>query len=152
MPNDYILVPHLKQSQPGRCLPACVRMVLAGWGDMRSEVELAQALDSYDFGTPASRVTRLSRLGYQVQYGAWTLPQMEQALAAQQTPIVFVSAEMLPWSDFDGFHALVLVACTPETVYLHDPALDNGPNQLSIDGFLMAWEEFDTLAAVISQP
>jgi hypothetical protein len=35
-------------------------------------------------------------------------------------------------------------------VTLFDPALEEGPTSLSKDGFLMAWEEFDCLAAVIT--
>ena len=53
-------------------------------------------------------------------------------------------------ADYGGFHALVLVGITPEDVALHDPTLEAGPTRLSHDGFLMAWEEFDCLAAVIS--
>jgi hypothetical protein len=35
-------------------------------------------------------------------------------------------------------------------VALLDPALDHGPIRLARNGFLIAWEEFDCLAAVIS--
>jgi hypothetical protein len=56
-----------------------------------------------------------------------------------------------PWAGFGGFHALVLVEVTPTDVALLDPALDDGPIRLSRDGFLIAWEESDCLAAVISR-
>ena len=65
-------------------------------------------------------------------------------------PIVFARADMLPWADL-GFHALVLTEITPTDVALLDPALDTGPTHLTLDGFLMAWEEFDCLAAVIGK-
>lgn len=43
-------------------------------------------------------------------------------------------------------------ACLPACVrVLLDPALDSGPTRLSKDGFLLAWEGFDSLAAVISR-
>ena len=58
---------------------------------------------------------------------------------------------MLPWSDFAGFHALVLIEITLTDVAVLDPASDTGPSRLGLDGFLMAWEEFDCLAAVISK-
>ena len=32
MPDDWLPVPHYKQSADGQCLPACVRMVLAYLG------------------------------------------------------------------------------------------------------------------------
>lgn len=62
---------------------------------------------------------------------------------------MFVHADLLPWAGFDGFHALVLTAISPTDVALLDPALDDGPTRLSKDDFLLAWEEFDRLAAVI---
>ncbi len=151
MPADSTPAPHYKQSNPGACLPACARMVLATFGDKRTEAELAVILGSYEFGTPANRVTRLEKLGYRVKYGAFTLAELRNYLEQASHLIVFVSANFLPWADFDGFHALVLTEITSTGVMLLDPALDSGPTQLSTDGFLLAWLEFDYLAAVISR-
>jgi hypothetical protein len=126
-------------------------MVLASLGDEYSEAKLAKAMGSFEFGTPASRVTRLDKLGYQVKFGPSSLKELQTCLEQGLFPIVFVYADFLPWADFEGFHALVLAEVTTTDVALLDPALDNGPTQLSIDGFLLAWEEFDSLAAVISK-
>jgi len=125
-------------------------MVLAALGDERSEVDCATLLNSYDFGTPSSRVKLLVQAGYQVQYGRFSLDQLQAHLNNGLLPIVFVRADLLPWADFSGFHALVLVECTPSDVALLDPAQDDGPTRLAKDGFLIAWEEFDCLAAIIS--
>ncbi|MGD9099817.1 MAG: hypothetical protein PVF45_05000 [Anaerolineae bacterium] len=119
-------------------------------GDERTEVQLATVLRSYEFGTPASRVTRLGELGYQVQFGPSSLKELQTQLARNLFPIVFVRADLLPWADFGGFHALVLTEVTVTNVALLDPALDDGPVRLARDGFLLAWEEFDRLAAIIS--
>jgi hypothetical protein len=126
-------------------------MILATLGDERAESQCATALSSYDFGTPSSHVMRLTKLGYQVQYRRFSLDELQIHLENHLFPLVFVRADMLPWADFDGFHALVLVEITPTDVALLDPALDNGPTRLSRDGFLIAWEEFDCLAAIISK-
>jgi hypothetical protein len=67
MPAGSTPAPHYKQSDPGACLPACVRMVLAAFGDEYTEAQIAATLGSYEFGTPASRVMRLTDLGYRVQ-------------------------------------------------------------------------------------
>ena len=142
-------VRHYKQSSAGACLPACARMVLSAFGDERTEAQLASALGSYDFGTPASHIKRLEALGYQVRYGPSSLEDMQVHLNQGLFPIVFVRADMLPWADFGGFHALVLTEITPTDVALLDPALDDGPTWLSRNGFLMAWEEFDFLTAVV---
>ncbi len=137
MPTDFILVPHYPQSSPGACLPACARMVLAALGADYSEAKLAQTMGSYPFGTPSSRAVRLQTLGCQVRYGTMTLPELRLFLQQGLTPIVFVSADFLDWADFTGFHALTLVGITDTLVWLHDPALPDGPRQLSIDGFML---------------
>ena len=126
-------------------------MALAALGDERTEQQLAAVLRSYEFGTPASRVTHLVELGYQVQFGPSTLEAIRGHLDAGLFPIVFVRADLLPWAEYGGFHALVLSEITSKNVALLDPALDDGPTWLSTDGFLLAWEEFDCLAAVISR-
>jgi ABC-type bacteriocin/lantibiotic exporter with double-glycine peptidase domain len=151
MPADFMPVPHYKQSRPGACLPACVRMVMATLGDERSEKEWARVLDSFEFGTPSSRVKLLGKLGYRVQYGEFSLGTLKDYLSYQVFPIVFVSADMLDWADFRGFHALVLVEVTDSDVAILDPALESGPTRLSLDGLLMAWEEFDRLTAIIQR-
>jgi hypothetical protein len=121
MLNDSMPVPHYPQSSPGACLTACARMVLATLGDTHTEAALAQAMDSCSFGKPASRVTRLQRLGYQVTYGTGTLADLGHHLAAGSFQIVFVAAEFLPWVKFAGFHALVLTALTETDAWVMDP-------------------------------
>ena len=120
-------------------------------GDEHTEAQLVGVLDSYEFGTPASHVTRLTKLDYRVQFGPSSLDELQGYLERGLFPIVFVRADLLPWADFGGFHALVLAEITPTTIALFDPALDQGPTLLSKDGFLLAWGEFDHLAAVISR-
>ena len=150
MPAGSTPVQHYQQSNPGACLPASVRMTLAALGDERPEAECATILDSYEFGTPASRVLRLAELGYQVSYGPSSLDILQAELAQGRFVITFVRADLLPWADFGGFHALVMVEIVDDKVALHDPALDDGPRWLSVDGFMIAWQEFDCLAAIIS--
>ena len=126
-------------------------MVFSAFGDERTEAQLASTLGSYDFGAPASHIKRLETLGYRVQYGSSSLEDLQVQLSQGLFPIVFVRADMLPWADFGGFHALVLTEITPTDVALLDPALDDGPTRLSRDGFMMAWDEFDSLTAVVSR-
>lgn len=150
MPAASIPAPHYRQSDPGKCLPACARMVLAAFGDERSEAELLTVMEGYEFGTPANRVKRLEKLGYRVEYGPSTLEALGESLVQGHLPIVFVYAGFLPWADFEGFHALVLIEVTSTDVALLDPSLDDGPTRLSLAGFLLAWEEFNYLAGIIA--
>ncbi len=151
MPVGSTKVPHYKQSKDGTCLPACVRMVLSTFGDNRNEAELAKVMGGYEFGTPARFVTRIETLGYRVEYRSFELSELKAYLSQGLYPIVFVYAGFLDWADFDGFHALVMTEIADTTLFLLDPASDDGPMPMSYDSFLMAWIEFDNLAAVISQ-
>ena len=152
MPKDSMpALPHYPQSSDGACLPACARMVLATLGHNHTETELAQAMGSYSFGTPSSHITRLQRLGYQVLYATATLDELRRYLAAGHFPIVFVAADFLPWADFSGFHALVLVTVSDIEVSVMDPSLASGPTPMTIDAFLLTWEEFDSRMAVITE-
>ena len=62
MPSGSMPVRHYRQSNPGACLPACARIVLLTFGEDRTEQQLASVLGSYEFGTPASHITRLEKL------------------------------------------------------------------------------------------
>lgn len=108
MPGDSTPVRHYRQSKPGACLPACVKMVLAALNDDRSEERIAARLGSYEFGTPASRITRLRKWGYRVEFGPATIDDLRAQLEQGWHPIIFVRADFLPWTDFSGFHALVV--------------------------------------------
>jgi ABC-type bacteriocin/lantibiotic exporter with double-glycine peptidase domain len=126
-------------------------MVLATFGFDYSEAKLAQILGSYEFGTPASRVTRLSKLGYRAEYRRFSLEELQAQLQNHLFPIVFLDAQFLPWADFDGFHAVVLAEITATDVALFDPAQDQAPSRLLMNGFLAAWEGFNYFAALIAR-
>jgi hypothetical protein len=126
-------------------------MVLAHLGDVRSENELVGVLAGYEFGTPASNIRRLAQLGYRVEYGVMQWEDLIHVVVDNLHPIVCVDAQFLPWADFTGFHAVVVDAIDEEQIELLDPANEIAPQVLSKDGFLVAWEEFDRRAALISQ-
>jgi hypothetical protein len=126
-------------------------MVLATFRDYRSEQELSRVLASRDFGTPASNIRHLISLGYTVDYRSFSWEELQAVLQLAYSPIVFVDASFLPWADFTGFHAILLIGATNDEVILLDPASDTGPVSLAVDGFLAAWEEFDRKAAVIGR-
>ncbi|RLT45618.1 MAG: hypothetical protein DWI57_00115 [Chloroflexi bacterium] len=155
MPDISIGVPHYPQSNPGACLPACVRMVLAVYGKVHSERQIAVWLESYEFGTPAYHVEKLRRFGYSVDYRVSSLADLRQALQKGIVPIVFVHAGFLPWTDFEGFHAVVVSGITEVegeiSLRLNDPSMLTGGQVLLFDGFMLVWEEFDRRAAFITR-
>lgn len=69
MPELLLPVRHFRQNSEASCLAACARTVMAYTGDVRSEEMLVELFDiDMAFGAPASRLLRLSRWGYQVDY------------------------------------------------------------------------------------
>lgn len=155
MPDISIEVPHYPQSNPGSCLPACVRMVLAVFGEAHSERKIAKWLEGYEFGTPAFHVEKLRRRGYSVSYRVSSVADLRESLRRGVPPIAFVHTGFLPWTDFEGFHAVVVTGlrgtATDTTAVLNDPSLPSGGQILSYNGFLLVWEEFDRRAAFISR-
>jgi hypothetical protein len=61
-----------------------------------------------------------------------------------------VSTDALPYHDEAGFHAVVVVGLTEETIYLNDPASDIVPQIVPIEHFRLTWSDFDYLHATIS--
>jgi len=60
MPSGWLNVPHFRQELEYSCVAACVRMVLAHYGDLRSEADIRSLLDTRPTGTPARNVMRVS--------------------------------------------------------------------------------------------
>ena len=50
MRNVLLPVPHFEQSRDGACLPACARMVLAYWDDVRQEEKIRLIEAEYECG------------------------------------------------------------------------------------------------------
>jgi ABC-type bacteriocin/lantibiotic exporter with double-glycine peptidase domain len=152
MPNDWLPVPHYRQSADGQCLPACVRMVLAYLERELSEAQVAKLLRSQSFGTPAPNVRYLESLGFSVTYGPISLARLRAYVQNGKPCIVFVQAGDLLHSGSEGFHAVVVVGVGEHSVYVNDPASDVAPQSVPLDHLMLAWSEFEYACAVITRP
>jgi ABC-type bacteriocin/lantibiotic exporter with double-glycine peptidase domain len=126
-------------------------MVLAYLGDERGEAQLAQAMDAYWYGVPASRITRLTSWGYHVTYEQTTLAQLCDCLASGLPCIIFLRTGALPGWGQDVPHAVVLAGLTSDTAYIHDPARETGPTSVELPAFLLAWSDMDHYSATIQR-
>ena len=90
MPSSWLNVPHFRQEFEYSCVAACARMVLAHYGDVRTEAELRSLLDTRPTGTRAGNLMRLSGAAFAVFLRPSNVVELQQALAANQPPIVFL--------------------------------------------------------------
>jgi ABC-type bacteriocin/lantibiotic exporter with double-glycine peptidase domain len=150
MPRDWLPVPHYRQSADGQCLPACARMVLAYLGHELEEARIAKILRSYAFGTPAPNVRYLESRALSVTRRPMSLSRLRAHLENGIPCIAFVQAGDLPYSESEGFHAVVVVGLGGQTVYINDPASDVTPQSVPLDHFMLAWSKFEHEGAVIT--
>jgi hypothetical protein len=96
MPSSWLNVPHFRQELEYACVAACARMVLAHYGDVRTEAELRSLLDTRPTGAPARNVKRLSSPDFEVYLRPSNLPELQQVLAAGHRPSSF--CKRAPWN------------------------------------------------------
>ncbi len=143
-------VPHFPQTRDGTCLKACVCIVLAYLQSPVTEEKVSDLFEAEPEGTPASRVQRLKQWNFQVMYGTTSLTDLYHSLQQNIPPIVFVQTGFLDYWQSNVRHAVVVIGLDDKTVWIHDPAFDEAPQQCLLDGFLAAWTEMDETAAIIN--
>lgn len=149
MPSVLLPVPHYSQSRDGMCLPACVRMVLAYNGLTLDEEAIARRLKTKDFGTPISNVLLLKQWRPEIELGSFSEDRLKTELTGGRPVIARVWTAMLHYWEVDTSHVVVVVGFDEQNVFVNDPATETWPVQVSWNGFLAAWFEFNQTAIVI---
>ncbi len=149
MPSSSLKVPHFQQEHDYSCVAACVRMVLAHYGDVRSEADLRTLLDTKPTGTRAGNVMRLSGPAYEVYLRPSNLAELQSVLADNQPAIVFLQTGALEYWSMDIFHMAVLIGLDAMTVALDDPYFATAPQLTSSQSFEKAWAATGQFAALI---
>ena len=87
-----------------------------------------------------------------VIYQEWSVAELLSMLDAGHPVIVFVRTVFLDYYQEDFAHALVIVGAAPDKHFqVQDPAQPSGPMEVSWDGLLAAWSEFDYQGAVLKK-
>src|SRR6266851_1668624 len=149
MPSNWLNVAHFQQELEYSCLAACVRMVLAQDGDLRTEAALRLLLDTQPTGTRAGNLMRLSGTALEVHLRPSNLVELQTVLADQQPPIVFLKTGALEYWSMDIFHTAVLVGVDSQTVALHDPYFATAPQTTSLRSFERAWAQTGQFTAFL---
>jgi hypothetical protein len=124
-------------------------MVLAHYGDVRTEADLRTLLATQPTGTRAGNVMRLSCPEFEVYLRPSNLLELQQALAAGQPPVVFLQTGGLEYWNRDIFHTAVLVGLDATAAVLHDPYFGTAPQTTSLQTFEKAWAQTGQFAALI---
>lgn len=149
MPNVLLPVPHFEQTSDGRCLPACVQMVLAYWNHSISERDVALLLGTKAFGTAFENVEKVRKLGYSVHFAALSSGQLRAELQRNHPVICRLWTIMLSYWEIETSHVVVAIGFDDDFVYINDPAYPPARRAVLWNEFLAAWAEFDETAAVI---
>jgi predicted double-glycine peptidase len=149
MPSNWLSVPHFKQELEYSCLAACVRMVLAHYGELRTEADVCVLLDTQETGTRAGNVMRLSGDAYEVYLRPSNLAELRQALTDKQPSIVFLRTGALEYWSMDIFHTAVLIGCDASRVALNDPYFAAAPQTTSMENFEKAWAQTGQFTAFV---
>jgi hypothetical protein len=114
--------------------------------------DIARWLDSDDFlGTPASRISRMSRRGFYVTYNDFgTQTDLEECISQHIPPILFVLTGELSYWSINTQHAIVVAGFDGGNVHLFDSCFDTVPKTISIDELLLAWSHFDYTYATLT--
>jgi len=146
---------HVQQLTWGYCLPACAQMALAQLNITVSQPQLAQLLGTrLGVGTPFSRVERLAELNIHVRLLRHV--SFDDLLASLTTDTAIIvpitTTSGLPgWGNIRTQHAILVINVDVDWISYHDPALSNGPVSARIAEFLLAWDEMDKQAALLSR-
>jgi ABC-type bacteriocin/lantibiotic exporter with double-glycine peptidase domain len=147
-----LLALHKQQIADGYCLPACAEMALAYWGISNSQQKISRTLKLRPgLGVPAPNITLLRSPQIDVEYFVGSsFDSILQWLQNAIPVIAFVQAGELPhWRGARSQHAVLVVGFEDQELFIHDPGLDYGSVAISLDDFLLAWDEMDARCAII---
>lgn len=147
---NFLPVSHLKQQQQADCLVACTAMILRYLEIPFRYERLLKVLETERHGTIFSKLHNLRSLHISLQVQEGNFQQIEEALATGLPVIVAVNTgELRSYWQSAVAHAVVIVGIDDEYVYVNDPALDDGPQHVTVAEFDLAWLEMDNLCCVI---
>jgi ABC-type bacteriocin/lantibiotic exporter with double-glycine peptidase domain len=140
------------QQHPASCVAACVRMVLAAFGQTWTEQQVRRIIGHTRLG-----VTLNSAHAGLIQAGStalihddWGLDDLRDALRRGQNPIVGVERHPLGYQA--ASHAITLVNLKVDMVEALDPLDGPQPQRYGLGAFELAWKLSGRQALVIECP
>lgn len=140
------------QEHPASCVAACLRMVLANFGQYRSESAIRRVLGNPRFGiTLTQTADRLLAAGAVTQWHAdWGLDDIRDSLRDGGYPIVGIERRF--FGHPSATHAVVIIAVQSSDIAMLDPLLGPAPHIASMTTFAVAWRSAGQEALVLLSP
>jgi hypothetical protein len=124
-------------------------MVAAFCGESLTQEDISRWLGTTDIGTPASRVHRMSKRGFEVVYRQGSLDDVNNWLAKGFPCILFVRTGELSYWEYDTPHAVVLIGFEGNEALVLDPAHESFPVGVAVGDLMLAWSELGYTFAVL---
>lgn len=146
------MIPWFAQAHPSSCVAACVRMVLASFGQHRSERDIRRLLGNPHFGiTLTQAANRLQAAGAVTQWHAdWGLDDIRACLRDGGYPIVGIERRF--FGHPSATHAVIITAMQSLDVEMLDPLLGPAGQSSHITTFVAAWRSAGQEALVLLAP
>jgi ABC-type bacteriocin/lantibiotic exporter with double-glycine peptidase domain len=126
-------------------------MVLVHLGREIDYTQLLQLLKVKPYGAPAGNIRLLESLGLAVTYSKTDLAGLQAMLQQGHPVIVFVRTGELPYWTYNTNHALLVVGCDENQLFVNDPNCAESPMAVPRGDFELAWLERDCYYAVITR-
>jgi ABC-type bacteriocin/lantibiotic exporter with double-glycine peptidase domain len=122
-------------------------MVIASFGEMRSEEELRELCDCTIFGTSAVELVRAARsLGFiGTRKYSLRLEDLKDFAEQGYYPIVYVVLS----GQTQDVHALVMLSISENNVAVLDPK--GGRRELPLSSFIQMWSPMNNIAVVVAR-
>lgn len=126
--------PYFRQTYPFSCVPACLRMVLAGYSFEISETELRNRCECDETGTSPSKATdAVNELGFDCDEANLTFEELKEYVLDKLFPIVYLRFS----EDAKYSHAVVVYKISKEKIFVLDP--ENGEREFDLSLFIELW-------------
>jgi hypothetical protein len=101
-------------------------------GEVVSEADLADLVETQAFGTPAPNLHCLEQMEFSVSYESVTLTTLQSHLEAGVPYLAFVRTGDLPYWNEDTAHELVAIGIDESSIYVNDAAFDEAPQTFPV--------------------
>lgn len=110
---------------------------------------IVHLLRTTPFGAPFRNLQHLEALGVSVLIERGEVDTLRRHLASGLPPLVPVETRWLTYWPVDTYHVVVVVGMEADRVYVNDPYFEAAPQIVSLNEFVAAWVEQNSLYAVI---